>query len=130
MQGSKKLSDFGSRYTDAWCSHDPRRVAAFFSPDGSLTINGGPASVGPDAISKAARSFMEAFPDLKVTMDRLEEYGDRVEYHWTLTGTHVGGNRVQISGFETWQFGDDGLIKDSQGSFDSVEYDRQVRCGL
>jgi hypothetical protein len=73
---------------------------------------------------------MTAFPDLRVVMDRLIECGDRTEYHWTLIGTHTGsggtGNPVRISGFESWQFGPDGLITESQGHFDSADYDRQL----
>jgi hypothetical protein len=30
-----QLRDFGERYTVAWCSQGPGRVAAFFSTDGS-----------------------------------------------------------------------------------------------
>ena len=36
-----ELREFARRYTDAWCSQDAGRVAAFFAPGGSLTINGG-----------------------------------------------------------------------------------------
>ena len=32
--------DFACRYTAAWCSQDAGSVAAFYSPDGSLCING------------------------------------------------------------------------------------------
>lgn len=30
---------------------------------------------------------MTALPDMRVVMDDLRVHGDRVEYHWTLTGT-------------------------------------------
>jgi uncharacterized protein (TIGR02246 family) len=129
----ERLREFAEHYTDAWCSQDPARVAAHYAPDGSLTINDGEPSVGRAAITEAARSFMEAFPDLQVLMDdlRLEEDGTR--YHWTLVGTNTGpggtGNRVRISGFEEWTIGDDGLIAASLGHFDQAEYDRQVEHG-
>jgi hypothetical protein len=61
-----QCEEFAKRYTEAWCSQDPARVAAFFSPSGSLQINNGVASVGRAAITEAARGFMTAFPDLKV----------------------------------------------------------------
>ena len=80
------LHDFATRYTEAWCSGDPARVAVHYSPDGSLTINGGTPSVGRAAITDAARSFMEALPDLEVLFDDLR--GN--EYHWTLVGTNTG----------------------------------------
>jgi predicted ester cyclase len=124
------LHDFATRYTAAWCSQNAASVAAFFSPEGSLSINNGPPSVGRAAITAAAQSFMTAFPDLRIIMERIIERCDRAEYHWTLIGTNTGpggtGNRVRISGFETWRFGPDGLIAESQGQFDHADYMRQL----
>ena len=129
-----QLRDFARRYTAAWCSQHPASVAEHYAPGGSLTINGGTPSVGRAAITEAARSFMTAFPDMKVLMDDLVVQGAGGEYHWTLVGTSTGpggtGNRVRISGFEEWSFGDDGLIAESQGHYDQAEYDRQLEYGV
>src|SRR5690349_24443069 len=107
-----KLRDFAARYTEAWCSQDPARVAAFFSTDGSLTVNGGAPAVGRSAIAALAQSFMTDFPDLRVTMDDLVMRDGRAVYHWTLSGTNSGpggtGRRVRISGVEEWRWGSDG----------------------
>jgi nuclear transport factor 2 (NTF2) superfamily protein len=129
-----QLRDFARRYTDAWCSQDPARVAENYAPDGSLTINDGPTSVGRAAITEAARSFMVAFPDMQVLMDDLVVQNESVEYRWTLIGTNTGpggtGRRVRISGFEEWTLGDDGLIGASLGHYDQAEYDRQLEHGV
>jgi len=129
-----RLRDFATRYTTAWCSQHPERVAAFFSPAGSLTVNNGTPAVGRREITELARSFMTTFPDLRVVMDDLCIHEDRAEYHWTLIGTHSGpeglGHRVQISGFEKWHMGADGLIASSQGYFDAAEYQRQLEQGV
>lgn len=37
------------------------------------------------------------------------------------------GKSVRISGYELWQFDNDGLIENSKGHFDSAEYERQLR---
>ena len=128
-----QLRNFAERYTAAWCSQDPKRVAAFFAPSGSLAINDGSPAVGRNAITEAAQDFMTTFPDLKVIMDDLLDHEDRVIYKWTLSGTNTGpggtGNHVRISGFEKWQIGSDGLIAESQGHFDSAEYQRQLEHG-
>jgi uncharacterized protein (TIGR02246 family) len=124
------LGEFARRYTNAWCSGDPARVAAHYAPEGSLTINGGAPSIGREAIIEAARSFMVAFPDLQVLMDELRVDGEKPEYHWTLVGTNTGpggtGRSVRISGFEQWTIGDDGLIAKSLGHYDEAEYVRQL----
>lgn len=121
---------FAERYTAAWCGGDPVAVAAFFSPDGSLTINDGDPARGRAAIAAAAQSFMEAFPDLTVAMDGITERNGKTIYRWTLTGTNTGaggaGKRVRISGFEEWRFGDDGLVAESHGHFDAADYRRQL----
>jgi nuclear transport factor 2 (NTF2) superfamily protein len=124
------LQEFAARYTSAWCSQNAARVAAFFSPSGSLSVNDGAAAVGRKAIEETVQSFMTAFPDLRVYLDNLAVVGDRVEYHWTLVGTNTGpggtGRSVRISGMERWKFGDDGLIASSDGKFDVAEYNRQL----
>lgn len=130
---SDKLKAFAARYTSAWCSQDPARVASFYAENGSLTINGGKPSVGRAAITAAAQGFMTAFPDMVVTMDGMDIDGERAVYRWTLTGTNTGsggtGKAVRISGYEEWKIGADGLIAESQGQFDEAEYQRQLKAG-
>jgi len=125
-----KLYDFGVRYTEAWNSQKPEQVASFYAPDGILTVNNGTPVVGRDALIEFTKGFMEAFPDLKLTMDSLVSNNDRTEYHWTFVGTNTGpngtGNAVDFSGFESWILNEDGLVKESIGTFDADAYDRQV----
>lgn len=131
---SDELSSFARRYTEAWCSGDPVRVAEHFAAEGSLTINGGTPSVGRAAITEAARSFMDTFPDMRVLMDEVRASDGGSEFHWTLVGTNTGpggtGKRVRISGYEEWVLDDEGLIAASQGHYDEGEYDRQIEHGV
>jgi len=128
-----QLLDFARRYTSAWCSQ-AASVAAFYSPNGSLLVNDDALAQGRTAITELAQSFMTALPDMRVVMDDLRVHGDRVEYHWTLTGTNAGprgtGHRVRISGVELWLMGADGLIASSKGHFDAAEYRRQLEHGV
>jgi steroid delta-isomerase-like uncharacterized protein len=128
-----QLRNLAERYTAAWCSQNAASVAAFYSADGSLTINDGPPSVGRAAITEAAQGFMTSFPDLRVVMDDLTINNERPIYHWTLHGTNTGpggtGKRVRISGVEHWRIAADGLIAESKGHFDSAEYQRQLQQG-
>jgi predicted ester cyclase len=77
---------------------------------------------------------MSAFPDMELRMDDILIEGERVVYHWTFIGTNTGpggtGHRVRFSGFEKWKIGEDGLIAESQGEFDSAEYQRQLEHGM
>jgi hypothetical protein len=113
-------------YTEAWCTRDPRRVAAHYVTGGTIAINGGE----PSPIAGVAESFVAAFPDIEVFMDDLVVTEDLVEYHWTFTVTSAEtGKSVRIPGFEEWTIGADGLIAESRGRYDQAEYDRQVRAG-
>jgi steroid delta-isomerase-like uncharacterized protein len=131
--GVGELRDFAERYTAAWCSHDPVSVAAFYSPDGLLSINADAPAAGRKAIAASAGAFMTVFPDLQVVMDDIVTQGDRAAYRWTLSGTNAGpcgaGHRVRISGFEVWTIGEDGLIAESRGHFDDADYRRQLQHG-
>jgi uncharacterized protein (TIGR02246 family) len=132
VTGTTDLANFGERYAAAWNSQDPARVASFYAPEGSLTINGGLPSVGRAAITETARAFMTDFPDLRVIMDGEERTGPRVIFRWTLAGTNTGpggtGRKVKISGFEEWKLGEE-FIEESLGHFDQEEYERQVKSG-
>src|SRR5262249_52306444 len=114
---------------DAWSSHDPARVAAHYAPGGMIAINDGE----PTEITEAARSFMDAFPDIEVFVDDVAFMDDIVEFHWTFTGTNTGpggtGKSVRISGFEEWTPGDDGRVVESKGNYDPDEYARQLEHG-
>ncbi len=123
------MQDFADRYTAAWNSGMPERVAAHFGEVGWLRVNGGEPARGREAITALALGFMQAFPDLSLSCDGVIERDGLVTYQWTLRGTYAGtGRKVEISGRELWKMGADGLVAESEGSFDAAEYARQ--CGL
>ncbi len=127
------LNIFGKSYAQAWCSERPEFLSLFFAEDGSLSVNDGKPAVGREEISNVAKSFMTAFPDIIVSMDSLVTSPKGIEFHWTFTGTNTGpngaGKKVKISGVEIWQI-ENGLIKESKGSFDTEEYEKQVKYGV
>ncbi len=129
-----ELRELAERYTAAWCSQNAASVAAFYSPEGSLTVNYGTPAIGRGAITDVAQGFMTAFPDMVVLMDDLLNQEGRAVYAWTLIGTNTGpggtGKKVHISGFEVWQIGSDGLIAASLGHFDSATYQHQLEHGV
>lgn len=120
---SDQLKNFAERYANAWSTGDPDKVARFYSKNATISVNDGP----PASIDEVARGFMADFPDMIVSFDKLEPRDDRVAFDWTLTGTHAAsGNRVRISGYELWKIDNDGLIEESRGHFDALEYERQL----
>jgi len=98
-----ELNSFAKKYAQAWSSQKPEEVSKFFAPDGSLTVNEGEPAIGTAAITNVAKGFMDAFPDMIVTMDSLVTKSNKTDFHWTLIGTNTGtggtGNKVRIRGF-------------------------------
>ena len=131
--GMGELNAFAQRYAAAWSSQDPERLASFYTENGFLQINEGTPSVGREAITETARSFMAAFPDMVVRLIELRRVNDEVEFHWHWTGTFTGpggnGNAVDLRGYEQWTLNDDGLILQSLGHYDEAEYQSQLNAG-
>jgi predicted ester cyclase len=126
----KKMFAFGTQYTAAWNSKNPEKMASFYAENGSLSVNNGTPSVGRIQLAETARSYMEAFPDMKLTMDSLVADDDTYRYHWTFTGTNTGlggtGNKVIFSGFERWTMNEEGLVQESIGTYDAQDYNKQL----
>ncbi|MFD1315346.1 ester cyclase [Namhaeicola litoreus] len=126
----EKMVEFGQKYTDAWNSKVPEKMASFYAENGTLTVNKGTPAVGRKQLAETAKSYMEAFPDLELTMDSLTKENGTYRYYWTFKGTHLGpqgtGNKVDFSGFEEWTM-NEGLIQNSIGTYDANEYESQLK---
>jgi len=124
------LIAFGVEYANAWSSQKPEKVANCFASDASLQVNDGDPAVGTEAITNVAKGFMDAFPDMIVSMDSLVTKSNKTRFYWTLTGTNSvpggTGNKVKISGFEEWTLSEEGLVQVSKGRFNAEEYNRQL----
>ena len=127
------LNDFATRYAAAWSSQDPALLASFYTEHGSLTVNDGAPAIGRAAIKETAHSFMTAFPDMVVKMIQIEQKGAHTIFHWLWTGTNTGpggtGKFVSMVGYEEWTIDQNGLIAESKGHYDEIEYQRQLRVG-
>lgn len=126
----EKVLNFGKDYTAAWNSKDPAKVASFYALDGTLTVNQGTPAEGREALTNLVNSYMEAFPDMELTMDSLVADGDTYRYHWRFIGTNTGpggtGNKVDFSGFEQWTLNTERLVQTSIGTYNADDYNRQL----
>ena len=126
----ENMVEFGEKYTAAWNSKNPEKMASFYAEGGSLTVNNGTPAIGRDQLAETAKSYMEAFPDMKLTLDSLVSDSDTYRYHWTFVGTNTGpggtGNNVIFSGFERWTMNNEGLVRKSIGTYDAEDYNKQL----
>jgi len=131
---SRAVWDLVMRASKAWSSQDPESVASCYEETASLTINRSAPSTGRTELAATAASYMQAFPDLQVSVDHVLVAGDSVFWVWTLTGTNNGpggsGERVRVSGIEVWTMGASGLVANSIGYYDADTYERQLVHGI
>lgn len=123
----KSLDDLAARYTDAWNSKDPQRVAAFHLPSSQISINRGAPSRGHEGLTAMAAGFHADVPDLVLQNDGIRGAGRHIVYMWTFTGHDAQtGNPLKISGWEEWEVDETMKISSALGWFDAEDYQRQV----
>lgn len=127
---SKSLWELAVRCATAWSSGDPDGMASCYEETGRQSINNGAPAIGRKALAGVAKSYMDAFPDLQISLDQLLVAGNAAFFVWTLTGTNTGpggtGRSVRVSGIEVWEMGESGLIAQSRGYYDADSYQRQL----
>ncbi|HLO19747.1 MAG TPA: nuclear transport factor 2 family protein [Sphingomicrobium sp.] len=122
-----RVHSMAQRYTEAWNSGQPEAVAAFFSRDGGISINGGELWRGTEGVASMAAGFYSDVPNLRLVCDGVRASGNHAVYLWTFTGTHATTKReLRVSGWEEWDLDDAGLIERSCGNFDVEDYSRQA----
>jgi steroid delta-isomerase-like uncharacterized protein len=103
----------------AWNRSDPDGVVADIADDVIWRdVALGRPLQGRDALRDAARAFMTAFPDLRVTVSSYTVDGPRLVSEWMSTGTHQGvlmgmeptGRWIENYGAMVTTCDDDGLV--------------------
>ncbi len=79
------------RLYEAWNERNFDEIAEATPPDGTLTIVGsGETFVGQEGSRRFNTMWADAFPDGKITVDRVIASGDHVVVEFTGRGTHTG----------------------------------------
>jgi ketosteroid isomerase-like protein len=105
---------------DGFNAHDLDAILAHFAEDCVLeTPRGadrwGSRFVGKGEVRRGLAARFEGIPDVSYSGDEHFACGNRGASEWTLSGTTLDGERVDVRGCDLWTFGDDGKIvrKDS-----------------
>jgi ketosteroid isomerase-like protein len=106
------LEAFNQHDLDAIMSHFAEDCV-FESPRGSEPW--GTRFVGWAEVRRGLAARFEGIPDVHYADDRHFVCGDRGVSEWTLRGTTVDGERIEVRGCDLWTFGPDGSLvrKDS-----------------
>jgi ketosteroid isomerase-like protein len=103
------------RVLDAFNAHDLDRIMSHFSEDCVFESPRGPDRwgrrfVGKDEVRRGLGARFEGIPDVSYGDGDHFVSGNRGVSEWTLTGTTVEGERIDVRGCDLWTFGDDGKI--------------------
>ena len=100
--------------------HDIDAIMAHFAEDCVFEAPRGPDPwgrrfTGHDEVRRGLAARFEGIPDVHYGDDTHFVCGDRGVSEWTLTGTTLEGERIEVRGCDLWTFGDDGRLtrKDS-----------------
>ncbi|HEY1575607.1 MAG TPA: ester cyclase [Terracidiphilus sp.] len=79
-------------YEEVWNKQREEAIDEMFAPDGRCFGIPEPDSVlvGPDGFKTVHRTFLGAFPDLRIIIHDIICEGDRVAVTWVANMTHLG----------------------------------------
>lgn len=116
----------------AFNAHDTDRIRALYADDVELTAPGDVQLRGPEAATGYAMSWLRAFPDARITIDRMIDQGECVAAEFTFEGTHtaplIGPEReipptnrhMTGHGTEIWEVRGDKIVQEHL-YFDQLE---------
>ena len=79
-------------YEEVWNKQREEAIDEMFAPDGKCYGIPEPDSVltGPEGFKTVHRTFLAAFPDIRLTVHDIICEGDRVAVTWVASMTHLG----------------------------------------
>jgi ketosteroid isomerase-like protein len=105
---------------EAFNRHDLDAIMSHFADDCVFESPRGPDPwgrrfVGKDEVREGLAARFEGIPDVHYGDDDHFACGNRGVSEWTISGTTVEGERIEVRGCDLWTFGDDGKLtrKDS-----------------
>jgi steroid delta-isomerase-like uncharacterized protein len=122
-------------YLEAWNSHDPAAVVAFFAPDGVYDDRGaGVVARGSGKIRAHVAEVIAAFGDLHFELVRAAHGDDFTAGEWKAVMTHGGeldglratGRRVQSEGVDVATLDDEVRISHLVSYYDGAAIMREL----
>jgi ketosteroid isomerase-like protein len=97
-------------------THDLDRILRHFADDAVFEGPKGPEAygrrfVGIDAVRAAFAGRFASIPNVRYQEDEHFVDGDRAASEWTLRGTTIDGERLEIRGCDLWTFRDGKVVK-------------------
>jgi ketosteroid isomerase-like protein len=115
MGGDVAGTDVLRAVLDGFNRHDLDAIMSFFADDCVFDSPRGPDPwgrrfVGKDAVREGLGARFKGIPDVHYGDDSHFTDGDRGVSEWTLSGTTVDGEQLEVRGCDLWTFRDDQIV--------------------
>lgn len=119
---------------ESWTKHDPSILDELFSKDAILHDPQNPSiAKGPQGAKSTLGTYLRAFPDVKISIEREIAEGDYVVQHLLVTGTNSGefngmpatGKHTKVTGVMTSKI-KDGKVIEAWSLFDNLSLLQQL----
>ncbi len=115
MGGAVAGTDVLRAVLDGFNRHDLDAIMSFFADDCVFDSPRGPDPwgrrfVGKDAVREGLGARFKGIPDVHYGDDSHFTDGDRGVSEWTLTGTTVEGEQLEVRGCDLWTFRDGQIV--------------------
>jgi steroid delta-isomerase-like uncharacterized protein len=111
MAGTNVATPPLQAFLDAFNAHDVDRVMSFFTEDCVLDMPRGPEPggrrlIGKEQVREGIQSRFDGIPDIEYVDDRHFTCGDRGVSEWTIRGTQLTGEPIEVRGCDLFEFAD------------------------
>jgi steroid delta-isomerase-like uncharacterized protein len=120
MESDHRRVETLKQVLDAFNRHDLDAIMSSFSDDCVFESPRGPDPwgrrfAGKDEVRRGLAARFEGIPDVRYGDDDHFACGNRGVSEWTISGTTVEGERIEVRGCDLWTFNEDGTLarKDS-----------------
>jgi ketosteroid isomerase-like protein len=98
-------------FLDAYNNPDVAAIISVYTEDCVMDMPRGPGPggqrlVGKREVRQGIRSRLDGIPDIHYGDDRHWTCGDRGVSEWTIRGTRVTGERIEVRGCDLFEFAD------------------------
>ena len=120
MESDQRRLNTLQQVLEAFNRHDLDAIMSHFADECVFESPRGPdlwgqRFVGKDEVRGGLAARFEGIPDVQYGDDDHFTCGNRGVSEWTIRGTTVEGDRIEVRGCDLWTFRDDGMLtrKDS-----------------
>jgi len=116
MSDPKAATAMLQAFLDAFNAHDVDAIMSFFTEDCVFDTPRGPAPggqhlVGKQQVRAGIQARFDGIPNIHYGDDRHWTCGDRGVSEWTIRGTQVTGETIEVRGCDLFELTDNGISR-------------------